>query len=63
MKEKDIPDEVLELPPLPQPSNLEDKQTVVGQQLVHLCEECRVATNTDVLQFFFCFKITISEKY
>lgn len=46
---KDTPDQVLELPALAETSDLEDKDTVVGEKVVDLLEESTVAAETDVL--------------
>jgi hypothetical protein len=45
-----VPDEVLELPALPESSYLENEDAVVRKQVVHLIKECRVATDTDMLK-------------
>lgn len=47
----DEPDEVLVLPAGTDASDLEDKDTVVLEEVVHLGEELGVAANTDVLVF------------
>lgn len=44
-----IPDEVLVLPVRADTSNLEDKDTIVVEEVVHLAEEGLVATDADVL--------------
>ena len=46
------PDKILELPVGTNTSNLEDKNTIIVQEVVDLTEERLVATDTDVLYDF-----------
>lgn len=43
------PDQIFKVPRLPEPSNLEEENTVIFEEVVNLLEESGVATNTDML--------------